>query len=330
MLEIVRTGFDLPGKQTVFATEEFLASKSSNYGWFVGNEFALPFVVDTKLCFRRMVFTTETIHLRPQVTAQAEQKFLEEVIRLCEKGKDISVDFIATPQANAVFAVVPSEIEYLEWGSYIVDLTKSEDVIFNTFDGKHKNVIRKAISSGVLVTTTQDSRLIYDSLKDTMSRQKLLFFPSEDYLNRLHRNLKDNITFYVATHESQLQGTAVVVHNDLGAYYYYGGSVVKPMTGSLNLMQYEIMKDLKRKGIPLYDLMGARLITGDDSKIEGIQRFKKRFASGMRQGYAFRRIIKPVKHRLFVAAVKGYFAAKGSRYSGDVIDQARQYQPNQE
>ena len=74
----------------------------------------------------------------------------------------------------------------------------------------------------------------------------------------------------------------------------------------------------------MYDLMGARMDTVGDEKLEGIQRFKSRFASGMRQGYCFRSILHPMRHRLFLSTARSYFMLKGSRYTGDVIDQAKQ------
>ena len=327
MIKILRqlSGSGLSLELPIFASEDFLASKSPEYGWFVSDKFALPFVVDSrlrKLGFKRIVFTTESIPLCETLTAGAESAFLEEVLGMCERGKDIRADSIAT-QANAVFSVVPSRTDSLAWGSYVVDLTKSETAIFDAYDPKHKNMIRRAVRGGVAITTTTDINPIYQNLRETMARQNLLFFPSISYLSELQRRLKERITFYIALHDNRLQGSAVVVHNQLGAFYYYGGSVPEPFPGSLTLMQYEIMKDLKRKTIPVYDLMGARIIVGDDSKIEGIQRFKRRFASGMRIGYCFRRIVSPVRHRMLVGTLKTYFVLKGSRYTGDVIDQTR-------
>jgi hypothetical protein len=328
MIEITRR-LPIPIAHTlpVFATEAFLAARSSNYGWFATEDFALPFIIDSRLGLKRLVFTTETIPLRGHVQTELELTFLNQVITMCSRSTGIRVDFIATPQKNAVFRTVPCGTECIDWGSYIVDLTKPEPDIFAAFHSKHRNVIRKAETEGVVISTTNDIATVQRCLKDTMSRQHLLFFPSLSYLLELKRHLGERITFYTATRESTLQGVAVVVHNHVGAFYYYGGSVEHPFTGSLNFMQYEIIKDLKYKGIPVYDLMGARLDTGGDPKVEGIQRFKSRFASGMRTGYSFRQIIHPIRYRLFVSAVKAYFVLRGSRYNGDVIDQARQKEP---
>jgi hypothetical protein len=323
MIEIVRTSDSFSNKLPVFGTEQFLAAKSSEFGWFIDGACVLPFIIDKHLCFRRLIFTTEIIPLTRVPTLEQEKDFLDEVMRVCESEPSLGVDFVATAQANAVFRIAPSESEPIPWGSYIVDLQQSEDAMFNGCHSKHRNVIRNALGNGVEIRTTNDVGEIYRNIRDTMKRQNLLFFPSRSYLARLQGNLGGNLTFYTAYYKDVLQGAAVVAHNEFGGFYYYGGSIARPFTGSLNLMQYEIMKDLKRKGRATYDLMGARIDTGGDPKIEGIQRFKARFASSFKQGYTFRKIIRPVRHRLFVCAVKAYCAIKGAHYNGDVIDQAQ-------
>jgi hypothetical protein len=324
MIELLTTPKNLADQLPVFATEAFLSAKSREYGWFSSPDFVLPFFIDRRLCFSRLVFTTETIPLNPGTTVEAETEFLDAVTALCRGGKKISADFIATAQANSVFRTAPRGSERLPWGSYVVDLCQPEAAVFARFHPKHRNKIRNADSQGAIVSTTSDTHLVHDILKQTMIRQNLLFYPSVPYLEALQRNLKEHITLYVAKQGDQPQGTAIVVHNHLGGFYYYGGSIPRPATGSLNFMQFEIMKDLQRKNVPVYDLMGARIDTGGDEKLEGIQHFKSRFASGMRQGYCFRSILHPMRHRLFLCTARSYFMLRGSRYTGDVIDQAKQ------
>jgi hypothetical protein len=327
MVEIVRdlAGSDIKQRLPVFGTEEFLASKSTEYGWFVSEKFLLPFLVDgrlRKLGFKRVLLTTEVVALSDTATHEEEHDFLQDVLRVCAQRKQINADSIAT-QANAVFRTVPSDSDSLPWGSYIVDLTRPDTAIFDSFDSAHKNRIRKAVRDGVVVKTTDDIDMVYENVKETMVRQSLLFFPSQSYLAELQRRLGRMVTFYIAEHQNRLQGCAVVVHNHCGAFYYYGGSIAETSPGSLTLMHYEIIKDLKKKNVPVYDLMGARLTTGNDAKIEGIQRFKRRFASSVRTGFCFRSIFSPVRHRMMVAAVKTLFVLRGSHYRGDVFDQTQ-------
>jgi hypothetical protein len=325
MLQLVRTLQPaIAEKLPVFGSEEFLSAKSPEYGWFISENFVLPFVVDARLRkvgFKRIMVTTEPVALRSQPSVDEEQSFLEDVLQACE-GRDISADSIAT-QANAVFRTVPSGVDTLPWGSYLVDLRKTENAIFDSFDSAHKNRIRKAIKDGVAIASTKDVAMIYHNIKETMDRQHLLFYPSKRYLLELQQKLQQNITFHIAEKDHSLQGVAVVLHNKLGAYYYYGGSIAEPSPGSLTLLHYEIIKDLKTKGVPVYDLMGARLSQNNDAKIEGIQRFKRRFASSMRAGFCFRKVLHPLRYRMMISTIKTFFFLKGSQYEGDVFDQAR-------
>jgi hypothetical protein len=324
MVEILRSSDGFEPKLPVFGMKAFLSAKSSEHGWFASRDFVLPFIIDQRLCFRRLIFTSETVPLFANTSVEAEKTFLTSVLRLCEERK-IRADFLSTAQANAVFRTVPAGCESLPWGSYIVDLEQPENVLFSTFHSKHRNVIRKAESLGVSVTTTSDIRPIYETIRGTMVRQRLLFYPSMFYLQELQHSLKENISFYLATYNQKIQGAAVIVFNHLGGFYYYGGSVPGAVTGSNNLLQFQIMKDLQSKNVPVYDFMGARLSAISDSKIEGIQQFKRRFASGMRKGFCFRHIIRPSMHRLFTLSARGYFSLKGSHYDGDVIDQAKSF-----
>jgi hypothetical protein len=331
MLKLMRKlEFGLAEQLPVFGSQEFLSAKSSEYGWFVSDKFVLPFVVDGRLRkfgFKRIVLTTDTVSLNRDSTVEEERAFLNDVLRLCGEGKQIQADSIAA-QANAVFRTAPSATDILPWGSYVVDLTKSETAIFDSFESGLKNRIRRGTKDGVVVATTCDIDKIYRSIRETMERQSMLFYPSQAYLCELQRRLGEKITFYVAEQAKGLQGCAVVVHNHRGAFYYFGGSASDPSPGSLTLMQYEIIKDLKTKNVPVYDLMGARLTTNNDPKIEGIQRFKRRFASGLRTGLCFRKILHPVRYQLMITAVKTFFMLKGSQYAGDVFDQIHRREAN--
>ena len=40
-----------------FAQKKYLSSKSKNYGWFISDDFILPFIIYKKNIFKRLVFT---------------------------------------------------------------------------------------------------------------------------------------------------------------------------------------------------------------------------------------------------------------------------------
>lgn len=302
----------------VLASEGYLKTKSGSYGWFAGGDYVLPFFLDRKLIFTRMVFTEGLIKTSPHSSLEGEKEFLDQVVRYV-KSHDVC-DFIYKAQSNVIFNVCPDGSQCVPWGTYLVDLDMSGDALLATFDGKHRNVIKKAMKDGVVIETTTDIVQVYENIKDTLDRQKSIHYPSLSYLQKLRSNLPDNSLFFRAVKDGQLQGTAIVIFDEKKGFYMYGGSVEKPYSGSLNLLQFEAMKYLQGRGVHEYDLVGARIKVEEGSKYEGIQRFKSRFGARLVQGYAFRTIIHPVRFKAFNILTALYLRFRGYDYR-DPIDQ---------
>jgi len=308
--------FSLP----ILAREAYLKIKSDNYGWFSNNDYVLPFFLDRRLFFTRMVFTEGLIHKASHSSYDEEKDFLDHVIRYI---KDNNIcDFIYKAQSNVVFNVCPDESQCVPWGTYLVNLEMSGDALLATFDGKHRNVIKKAQKDGVLIDTTTDITQVYENIKTTLDRQKSIHYPSLSYLRKLRSALSDNSIFFRAMKDGELQGTAIIIFDEKKGYYMYGGSVEKPYSGSLNLLQYEAMKYLQGKGVREYDLVGARLRVAPGSKYEGIQRFKSRFGATLRSGWAFRVVFNRLKYEAFNIMTKTYLGLRGYSYE-DPIDQIK-------
>ncbi len=322
MLNIELLSFEPKSKTNlpIFAKESYLKCKSSHYGWFVSKKFILPFIIDKEAIFSRMIFTYSLIPTHKDVLIEDEKNFLDEIVRIVKTKK--LCDVIYKAQAYVVFNTYPANSEFIDWGTYTVVLGDCEEKLLNNFHGKHRNVIKKSIKEGVKVETTNDVNLIYNNIRETLERQSVIFYPSLEYLESIVKNIPDNVAFFVAKKEGKLQGTAVIIYDKNSGYYMYGGSAPRPFTGSINLLQYEVMKFLMNKGIKVYDLVGARINVKEGSKYEGIQRFKSRFGAKLVQGVSFRVIIKPFKFWLFDLLLKLYGKIKGFNYV-DPIEQVK-------
>lgn len=294
----------------IFVTKEFLETKSNNFGWFVSEDFILPFYIDKRSIFSKLVFTTQTIVLNEN---SDEKEFLYSVI---EKTRELNLDFIAQPMANVLFRLAPKNSKYIKWGSYVVDLTISEEELLKNMHSKHRNVIRKAIKDGVVVEETENISLIYENLKETMQRQNRAY-PSLEELEKI----KNLVKFYIAKKDDMIQGCAVLPYNRFGSYYLYGGSIARPYTGALNYLHYYAMLDMKKNGVKKYDFMGARLNVEKGSKLEGIQRFKSRFGGELKEGYLWKYEYKPLKIKLIDIIQKIRYKLQGRVYLGDAIEQ---------
>jgi len=308
-LKIVKKSDKFKEYLPIFGTKEFLQTKSDSYGWFISKSFVLPFYIDKRAIFSKLVFTTNSIVLKED----NEELFLDKVV---VKSKELGVDLIAQPLANAVFSDKPKNSKYIEWGSYIVDLTQSEEKIWSKIHSKHKNVIRKAMKDGITIEESEDIAFIHTLLKETMNRQKKTTVSLE-----MLKRLKPFSKFYIAKKDAMIQGCAVLPFNVHGAYYLHGGSISHPSTGSLNYMHYYAMLEFKRLGVQRYDFMGARPHVEKGSKLEGIQRFKRRFGGELYQGYLWKYEFNPLKVLLMFHLQKIRYELKSKVYVGDAITQ---------
>jgi hypothetical protein len=323
MVNLVRTanlvGIDFT--RHVFASEEYLSAQSSKYGWLVSDGFVLPFYLENILIFRRLIFTSAPICRSDQPPKlSAMQDFLDSAVSALDRNR--LCDFISKPQSNAVFQVAPKRAVYCHWGTYETRIDRSDDVLLKSFHSKHRNVINKAKRDGVIVKSILDLRVVQQNIRETLLRQRLPFFPSLTFIQRLCARLPGQILTLGAFHNGQLQGVALVPFDAERGYYLYGGSIENPYGGSLNLLQFEVMRRLRDKGVLFYDFVGARINVEEGSKYEGIQRFKLRFGADLQKGFAFRVVFSPFKFALFSFLVKVYFALRGLSYV-DPIDKLK-------
>jgi len=302
----------------VFSMMEYLRACSSTYGWLVSDSYILPFYIDKIFIFRRLIFTSSPIERFGDVSARVSQlDFLNAAIESVRKAS--VCDFIGKAQSNVVFEAHPDESVFCPWGSYVLDISRDDDALLKQFHSKHRNVINRSIRDGVVVREIDDVGLVYECIKDTLQRQGLPYFPSHEFLAELKSRLPSNVFYLGAYAEDVLQGVAVIPYGKNVGYYLYGGSVSVPVTGALNLLQYQAMRLLRDKGVKMYDFVGARLKVDEGSKYEGIQRFKERFGATLVEGVAFRVVFSKYKWFAFNFLVGVYFKLKKKRYV-DPID----------
>lgn len=325
MTRIERSPGFSPGPLPVLSSPGYLGSKSGDCGWLTDGSRYIAFVLDRRAIFTRLVFTDRVRIVGDMfgtVGVDIEKAFLDECI--AHLGSAKICDFVAKSQSNVVFSSCPDGAECVPWGTYEVDLSRDPEMLLASFDGKHRNVIRKAQKDGIVVRATDDTDVVYANIRATLNRQHSIHFPGRDYLRSIRARLPDNSRLYAAYDaEGVLQGTAVVVFDAERAYYMYGGSIEHPHTGSLNLLQYEAMLGMKTLGVRVYDLVGARIHVEPGSKYEGIQRFKSRFGATLRSGLAFRAVFRPFRFKAFNAITKAYLGLRGYSYE-DPIDQLKE------
>lgn len=322
MVQLVFDEKLLKGKIPFTASEKYLQSLSKiSYGWFVSDLFYLPFVIEKKFIFKRLVITHECVKISSELDNHhiLEKEFLNNVVDL---AKRLSIDFISIPKSGVVFNTFPDKSISVPFGSYLLDLSLDEKVLFENLHSKHRNVIKKAEKDGVLIKWGHEYLSdFYPVYQDTLARQKLNYFSLNDLENMCSGVLTDHVQVFVAVKDGKVQGGAMFLFaaND-SVYYLLGGSLPVPHIGSLNFLHWSAICYFKSKNVAIYDFVGARIKPQIGSKLEGIQRFKSRFGSDLRVGYLWKFPINSFKYFLYnkIASLNSFI--RGRRYRGDIID----------
>jgi hypothetical protein len=302
---------NIMGKEVLATPEYFHSLGAINWGYFIEDDCVLPFYIKRKYIFKYLSFTTGII---------STSIITFESLMLCKVFEyiknNLSIDFILCQHVTALFNAYPAKSIHCSFGSYVIDLSLNEENLLSKMHSKHRNVIKKAEKDGVRIScVTTNKRKCIDLIRSTLSRQGI----------RLHAETLEklstvpNADYWVAEYNEEVHGAAIILWGEnRTAYYMYGGSILKPHSGAMNLLHWTAIKKMKECNVKYYDFVGARINPDADSKYEGIQRFKSRFGGELKKGFLLKYPINTFKYKLydFLLLIKN----KG-HYYGDIIDQ---------
>ena len=300
-------------KIPVIASREFMPSDANKVGYLCEGNQILPFYTKRKGIIEYMRFITGVVG---SDSIESEKKFLDTAIEYIRDQR--LADFIVAPHTSAVFAAYPEGAVHCRFGSYVIDLSKSEEELWSAVHSKHRNVIRKAEKDGVIVSCDKEySEACKNLVNETAARQHIPGISDSAFM---FMNANPNVDFWVAIQNNEVVGASVLLWSKYGCYYIYGGSSVKSHAGAMNLLHWQAILSMKARGVRLYDFVGARVNPAPGSKQEGIQRFKSRFGGELKVGYMWRYSFSPLKSFLYKIYLKYLGIRKGS-YTKDIIDQ---------
>ncbi|MBN2545871.1 MAG: peptidoglycan bridge formation glycyltransferase FemA/FemB family protein [Spirochaetes bacterium] len=310
--------FDWNDSYTIFANENYLKLDCQKYNWlggFIDNElkYVLPYKIFKKLFFKYAVFTSDTIIIDKKMKIDDEKGFLDNSLIYL---KNQNIDFIIQPPTYAVFNVYPKNSLSAEFGSFVIDLAETEEKIWSNIHSKHKNVIRNAEKKGVIIKRgVEYLDTAYELYINTLKRSNING-SSKDKIINLVNNIRSNIEIFVAFSDGKAQGCAIMPYSSYSAYYIYGGSIEKPLTGAMNLLHWEALKYFKSKKVRFYDFAGARINPQAGTKYESLQKFKSRFGGSLKKGWLWKIPLNKFKYYFYNFIL---YTAKKRHY--DIIDQ---------
>jgi lipid II:glycine glycyltransferase (peptidoglycan interpeptide bridge formation enzyme) len=255
----------------------------------------------------------ETIPQAADFSIEEEKLFLNNA---AEYFRLMGADMIIPATTNTILRTYPDGADAAPYGSFIIDLTESEETLWSNLHSKHRNVIRNAMKKGVEIHSgVEFLDIAHEFITETLKRSKLGFLSYEEF-RRFVLNLNENIKILIADYQGNTQGCAVIPFSDYSAYYLYGGSISQPLTGAMNLLQWEAIRVFRNLGVKRYDFVGVRIDPNEGSKQDGLMMFKQRFGGRLNQGYMWKRSLNPMKYLVYNLAVR---FLRG----GDIVDAER-------
>jgi hypothetical protein len=284
-----------------------------------GIEYDVAYKLEKKKCFKLMTLVSPFFGPDGcKAPASAQGKLVDAA---CDALRKLGGHVVLPYGAMVVHDAYPAGARAVHFGTYEIDLHQDVDSLLARMHPKHRNVVRRAAKAGVeIVDLKSDPISAYGIYRDSQARTGNQAVKESAFLALLGR-LGENVLVKAARYAGEYQGVAVVPWSLYAGYYLWGGSVDTPETGSMNLLQWDIMQDLKRRQADHYDLVGARLNPPPGSKLEGIQRFKERFGGVARMGYLWRKDLVPGAYALYSAYRALAAFARGRRASKGVIDE---------
>ena len=301
---------------SIYAAEPFLKSTGDEYGWLAGVDESgtkrciLPYTIVRKSTVRMIRFRVETIPLVDDLNVEEEKSFLNSAV---EYFRSIGAHLIIPGTTNAIFRTYPDGAIAAPYGTHLIDLTQSEETLWNNVHSKHRNVIRNAGKKGVrFISGLENVDATYDLVEETFKRSAMPFM-SRDSFKRIADALGEQVRVFVAEYQGTIQSAAMIPFSDFRAYYVYGGTTADPLTGASNMLQWEAIKYFRSIGVKSYDFCGARINPEKGSKQEGIMKFKERFGPKFVQGYMWKLSLAPLKSAVYSLGVR---LLRG----GDIVD----------
>lgn len=301
---------------SIFASEPFLRSVGDEYGWLGGFDASenlrciLPYTIIRKAIFRLVRFRVETILVDSGLSIEDEKNFLSNAV---EYFNSIKAGVIIPATTNTIFRTFPDGAYAAPYGTYIIKLDQPEDEIFGNFSSSHRRKVRVAQKSGVRIKSGLEYlETAYALVRETFGRSKMSFM-SLNAFRRMVEGLGENIKILVAIHEEKIQACVVLPFSRHCAYYVYGGSIPKPISGATNLLHWEAMRLFRDLGVKRYDFVGVRIRPEKGSKQEGLKMFKERFGGQLVQGFMWKYPLRHWHYRVYDTAVR---FARG----GDIVD----------
>jgi lipid II:glycine glycyltransferase (peptidoglycan interpeptide bridge formation enzyme) len=241
---------------------------------------------------------------------EEEREFLN---RTMAHFRRMGSDMVIPASNNAIFRTYPDGAEAAPYGSYVIDLSAPEDVLWRNMGKILRQNIKTAMKDGVVVRSGSEYvEPAYDSVRETFARSNMPFMPRAAF-RRYVEGLGDGGLLLMAEYNGKPQSYVLFGLSTYSAYAIYAGNSGREHQGAHKLLHWEAIRMFRNQGVRRYDFMGARIAPATGSKQDAMASFKRHYGASLHQGFMWRFPIRPVKYWLYKLAARW-------RTGGDIVD----------
>jgi peptidoglycan pentaglycine glycine transferase (the first glycine) len=165
--------------------------------------------------------------------------------------------------------------------TWILDITKDEEVLMREMKKNHRNLIRRASKEGVEIFQSDSAEFLknfYDIHMETVARHGFVPF-SFEYIKQELESFKSDgqIRIFIAKYQDKIISSAIVVFYGNEAFYHHGASSSEyAKVPSSYLTLWTAIQEAKKREITKFNFYG---IADNNPKHPwfGLSRFKKGF-----------------------------------------------------
>lgn len=168
--------------------------------------------------------------------------------------------------------------DILKLGNTITISLNSKEDIWANLTSKNRNVIRKAIKSGVNIYWGRDPKILNDFVylyNLTMKKDEAIdyYFFNKDFFNSILYDLKNNSLIFYAKYEEKIIAMSIIIFSNKQMHYHLSASDRKYQhLAPTNLLLFEVACWGCENGYKTFHLGG-----GLGSREDSLFRFKKAF-----------------------------------------------------
>lgn len=165
---------------------------------------------------------------------------------------------------------------------WVLDLSQPEEKILRGMRKTTRYSIKKVEREGVKIIKSRNARdvaVLKEIYDKTAKRQKFVAF-SDDYLQKEFASFKedDQTLVFLGEYKNRIVAAAMIVFYGDTAFYHHGAtSSEHPEIPASYLLQWEAIKEAKKRGCKIYNFWGISPDNKPDHPWAGLTLFKKGF-----------------------------------------------------